>query len=77
MVSLSTMYTKVIFVGVSIFWHLTFSGNLRLFLSSLGIRKYFVAAFFPLPDMLVLVCAVSSENMVMFLVWPLSCRDSW
>ena len=63
-------------MGVSIFWHLTVCGNLRLFLSSLGIRKYLVAEFFPLPDRLVFVCAVSYENSVMFLMWPLSCRDS-
>jgi hypothetical protein len=68
---------NVAFVGVSIFWTLTVCGNLRFCLSSLGIRKYFVAEFFPLPEMFVLFCAVSSENRVMFCMCPFSCSVSF
>ena len=68
---------NVVLVGVSIFWHLTVCGNWMFCRSSLGMRKYFVAEFFPLPERLVFFSAVSSEKRVMFCMCPFSCRLSW
>src|SRR3989344_2322775 len=73
---LSKVYMNIILLPVSIFWHWTLPLKVRLYLSCLGTRKYFVASFLPLWLRLVSSCELFSEKRNTLSMCPFSCFAS-